>query len=531
MRIKSKLVFGSAINLCLIILAAGVAWQGVSGALSRLRVVEIQDDLNASFLEMRLSEKNYFLFGDDSALSEIASRIASCFEELRSSREAIERGAGTENYQALERYLTGYAAAVEKTRATGARGPKAEAALRESGRQLREFSSNMVRQVRAQVNSILASTRHIMTVALVLIVFTGVLSVPLLFRKILASLRKLESLAKTIAGGDFSQIEEPAGDDEVDSTVRAMNAMSRQLSSREAELLQSKKLASLGVLTAGVAHEITNPLNNISMLAQTFEGFYQSFDDEARLGMMRQVEHEVTRIQEIVSHLLDFSKPKKVEPERAQLNDVVKGALRLVNNMLHVSNMHAELELAESLDPVRVNAPQIQQVLVNLVTNAIQAMSEGGTVRLATSASPEPGFARITVTDTGKGIPPEHLPHIFDPFFSTKGVEGSGLGLSVSYGIVKNHGGRLHAESVVGQGTVFTVDLPLDISKDIPQDMPQDAPQDARPDTVRETQAETRRDDEARARAAVRRADDEEEPERTAQSAARADEKAEENDG
>lgn len=461
MRIKTKLIAGTVINLCLIILAASFAWQGLSDALSRLRVVEIQDGLNASFLEVRLSEKNYFLFGDESALDDIEQRIVECTELLKKAKKTIQRGAGADNYLKLERYLNDYAKSVAVVRATHKRGPEAEAELRESGRLLREFSSNMVHHVQAQVNALLASATRIMTISLGFIVLTGVIFVPLIFRKILASLKKLESLACTIANGDFRQIEEPAGDDEVDSTVRAMNAMSRQLSSREAELLQSKKLASLGVLTAGVAHEITNPLNNISMLAQTFKSFYGDFDDETRLDMVDQVEHEVARIQEIVTNLLDFSKSKKMTPEPTDLNTLVSGALRLVNNMLHVSNMTGELDLAQDLPPVYVNAPQIQQVLVNLVTNAIQAMKAGGVVRLSTGFSPDPDFARITVTDTGKGITPEHLQYIFDPFFSTKGVDGSGLGLSVSYGIIKNHGGQLRAESVVGEGTTFTVDLPL----------------------------------------------------------------------
>jgi signal transduction histidine kinase len=173
----------------------------------------------------------------------------------------------------------------------------------------------------------------------------------------------------------------------------------------------------------------------------------------------------VERIRQIVVGLLNFSKPKQSDPREVELNEVVTGTMRLVRNMLDVSNIELELHLAEGLPPVFVDENQIYQVLVNIITNAIQAMeaTDEKERRLVITTRPgeAPGSLEIELRDTGKGIPAEHMPHVFDPFFSTKGVGGTGLGLSVSYGIVKNHGGKIRAGNAPGGGAVLTVELPV----------------------------------------------------------------------
>ena len=154
--------------------------------------------------------------------------------------------------------------------------------------------------------------------------------------------------------------------------------MSEELAHREEEIIQSKKLASLGILTAGVAHEITNPLNNISMIAQTYAELYQKLGEEDRIEFMNKVDAETERIRKIVKNLLDFSKPKDANPKEADINAVIQKTLTLVQNMIDVSNIETSVHLADGLPHVFVDEHQIQQVLVNLVTNAVQAMTAGG---------------------------------------------------------------------------------------------------------------------------------------------------------
>lgn len=159
-----------------------------------------------------------------------------------------------------------------------------------------------------------------------------------------------------------------------------------------------------------------------------------------------------------MTNLLDFSKPKAASMQPVAVNALVHDTLPLVRNMLHVSNIDLRLDLAEETPRALADTAQMHQVLVNLITNAIQSMKPGGLLRVATQSDAD--TARIVIADNGKGIPPDALPHIFDPFFSTKGTEGTGLGLSVSYGIIKNHGGRLQVESTVGAGTTCRIELP-----------------------------------------------------------------------
>lgn len=458
MKIKTKLIVGSCVSLTLLVVLAVLAQHDMDRVVDKLRFVEVQDDLNADFLEMRLAEKNLFLFKDRAALQAIVDKLDASWNMLAKSRDRIVLGSDEATYKTLRQHLTAYAAAVQRAAETDAPGPKVETAMRETGRALREFSTSLVAREREQVGRIITQSRRTMTLSLAAVVVTAVLAAPLLFRKVLRSLTQVERLAGHIAEGKFDSIPEPHNNDEISSVIRALNTMSERLSSREAEILQSKKLASLGTLTAGVAHEITNPVNNISMLAETYEAVNDELPKAEQLDMMRQIQKECGRIHAIVTNLLDFSKPKTAGMRPVAANALVTDTLPLVRNMLHVSNIDLGLDLDPTGPAVMADAAQMHQVLVNCITNAIQSMRPGGRMRVGTSH--DDGLVRIRIADNGKGIAADVLPHIFDPFFSTKGTEGTGLGLSVSYGIVKNHKGRLEVESTPGEGTICTIELP-----------------------------------------------------------------------
>ncbi|HYQ48724.1 MAG TPA: ATP-binding protein, partial [Thermodesulfovibrionales bacterium] len=256
-------------------------------------------------------------------------------------------------------------------------------------------------------------------------------------------------------------IEDARPNDEMGALIDAINAMSEELGHREEQLIQSKKLASLGILTAGVAHELTNPLNNISMIAQTYAEVYDRLDRDQRMDFMNKIDSETERIREIVKNLLDFSKPQKADQRPADINSTVRDSIRLMQNTLDISNIDLNVSLSSLMPPVFIDSHQIQQVLINLITNAVQAMTPGSSLFIGTRCGKTPGVVEVTIKDSGKGIPPEYVSHIFDPFFSTKGEGGTGLGLSVSYGIVRNHGGDIRVESKVGVGTTFTIELPI----------------------------------------------------------------------
>ncbi|HUI67490.1 MAG TPA: ATP-binding protein [Nitrospirota bacterium] len=461
MKIESKLILTNIMYGAFIILIGFFAFQNMNLVLTKLRFVEIADDLNASFLEMRLSEKNYFLYKDEKALAEISGKIKYTEKTIGEVRDDIIRAIGETDLKKLESHLMAYSDVVKEAARRNSGDAQLELQLRAEGKKLKEFSDSITHLERRRVNDIILSSKRIFIFSIWAILILALLVGHFISQMILRSLREIEKLAKSISGGNFHSIEGFRSNDELGSVIVAINSMSEELGHREEELIQSKKLASLGILTAGVAHELTNPLNNISMIAQTYAELYDKLSSKERVEFMNKVEEQTERIRKIVKNLLDFSKPKDANPNEADINAVIQKTLTLVQNMIDVSNIETTLHLDRALPHVYVDEHQIQQVLVNLITNAVQAMSSGGRLVISSRPGKSGDSVEVGVADTGKGIPPEFLPHIFDPFFSTKGDEGTGLGLSVSYGIIKNHKGDIRVDSKVGVGTTFTLELPL----------------------------------------------------------------------
>ncbi len=460
MKIERRIFLSSTFNIALIVLIGAFAIQNLNLMLTKLRFVEIADDLNASFLELRLSEKNYFLYKDESALFDINEKIVKTMASIDALSGDISRAIGKDNLILLKTYLEKYSDIVKQTRIHG-RTEELQIALRTEGKKLKEFSETITLLERKRVNDIITSSKRVLFYSFWAILSFAVLMSHFISQKIVKSLREIEKFTATISSGNFRKIEGVQSKDEFGSVINAINRMSEELSHREEQILQSKKLSSIGILTAGVAHELTNPLNNISMIAQTYAEVYDKLSNEDRIGFMNKVEAETERIREIIKNLLDFSKPKEANLTEADINAVVRKTLGLVQNMLDVSNIDTRVNLEEALPKLLIDEHQIQQVLVNLVTNAVQAMPSGGKLFISSRAGANRESVEITVMDSGKGILPEFLPHVFDPFFSTKGEGGTGLGLSVSYGIIRNHKGDIRVESKPGVGTTFTIELPV----------------------------------------------------------------------
>lgn len=461
MKIERRIILSNAFNLALIVLIGAFAFQNFDQMLTKLRFVELADDLNASFLEMRLSEKNYFLYRDETALLDISNKIDKTMQSIELARKDIIRAVGENNFRILLSHLNSYSDALEEVHQKNSRGPELETKLRTEGKKLKEFSETITRLERSRVNEIISSSKKVMIYSFLAILLSAVIVSHLVSQKILKALRQIERLAKSISNGNFNKIEAATPGDELGSVIKAINSMSEELKNREDEIIQSKKLASLGILTAGVSHELTNPVNNISMIAQTYLELYDKLTREDRIEFMGKVEAETERIKGIVKNLLDFSKPKSANLEDADINTIINKTLSLVQNMLDISNIETRTDLGAGIPHVLVDIHQIQQVLVNLVVNAVHAMPPKGKLTIITRTSKNREFVEVEMHDTGNGIPPEILPYIFDPFFSTKGVDGTGLGLSVSYGIIKNHKGNIKVESKVGAGTSFTLELPI----------------------------------------------------------------------
>ncbi|HEY0253580.1 MAG TPA: ATP-binding protein, partial [Kofleriaceae bacterium] len=221
------------------------------------------------------------------------------------------------------------------------------------------------------------------------------------------------------------------------------------------QLRHADRLNVIGVLAAGVAHELGTPLNVIAGNAELLEG------DAETQRIARTIIDQTDRISRIISHLLTFGRRANPGASLVELDRITRGAAELLGSTARKRNARIDIVSTEHVR-VRATGTQIEQVVSNLILNALQAMPRGGTVRVSTSLSDDRQFGCIVVEDEGQGIAAADLPRIFDPFFTTKDVgEGTGLGLSVSYGIVQDHGGAIDVTSELGAGTRFAVRLPV----------------------------------------------------------------------
>ncbi len=230
----------------------------------------------------------------------------------------------------------------------------------------------------------------------------------------------------------------------------------------ESQLSQADKLSSIGLLAAGVAHEVNTPLAVISsytqMLAKQLQG------DPQKSGLLEKITRQTFRASEIVNNLLNFSRTSGTEFADVDVNKIITDTLTLLDHQFKTAKVRVSSELTPGISPIQGNAGRLQQVFLNLFLNAKDAMPNGGTLRVATGNGE---MVSIRVSDTGSGIAPEHIHRIYDPFFTTKTApkegqtRGTGLGLSVTYGIIQEHAGKIRVESAPGAGTTFALDFPL----------------------------------------------------------------------
>ena len=228
----------------------------------------------------------------------------------------------------------------------------------------------------------------------------------------------------------------------------------------ETQLAQADKLSSIGLLAAGVAHEINTPLAVISSYAQMLA---KQLRGDARLSpVLDKITQQSFRAAEIANGLLNFSRTSTTEFRSTDLNQVVRDTLSLLEHQFKTAQILVDLELADELPPIHGNPGKLQQVFLNLLLNAKDAMPGGGRLRVTTLVN---SHVEAVISDSGSGIAPEHLKRIYDPFFTTKNMpgdrRGTGLGLSVSYGIIQEHAGKIHVESAIGAGTTFHLEFPL----------------------------------------------------------------------
>lgn len=433
-------------------------------------------------LEMRRFEKNYFLYGvpDDAAAARDYARQAGAL--LREHGAAFRNLATAAELDRMADRLERYDEQMVLLQQAGIGRPEAaaaEQAIRDLGHALSGAAERFGADERAAMRALLNGARVTLVGALVAVTVVSLFLAHFLSRVVAWPLRGLEDDVAAVGQGRLDALPARSGDREIMRFTEAFNRTLHELEQRRRHLLQSEKLASLGTLVSGVAHELNNPLSNISTANQLLQEELDVADRAQIRAWLRDIEAQTERARRIVATLLDFSRDSPFSTVPTRLRDVLERSVTLLGSRIPTD---AAVEVDAPDDTViDADAQKLQQVFVNLIGNALEAGGRRVRVRCAERrARPEgppldayvwtrspsnmdlaDNTVFIGVTDDGPGIPAELLSKVFDPFFTTKDVgHGSGLGLYVVEEIVERHGGCVGVASVPGEGTRFMVLLP-----------------------------------------------------------------------
>ncbi len=429
------------------------------------KVVATQDySLIQEVLEIRLLEKNYILFMEAKYLQELKRKI----EALRNR---------INNTLTVCKLCTSYLNTADTLFEHNKKESELLGNIREHANKMEGVINTVTRRERENIAHYVINSQRILFSALIALAIFGSILSWLLSKAILSPLQKLETTVRRITEGDIDLRLDTKGDVETASLQKSFNTMLDTLNlARESlektvhllqekgiQLIESEKLASIGILASGVAHEINNPLANISLTAETMLETRKDLSDEEQVELITDIITQTERASAVVNNLLGYARSMK-NSKTAEV-DVCAILIQSIELVTHEIKLH-DIDLQKDLTycPLYIigNKGRLEQVFVNVILNAVQAIEHNGSISLSAKSDDSGRFAVIEVQDTGPGIAEENIKKIFDPFFTTKSTgEGTGLGLYVSYGIIHEHGGEIEVESKIGHGTLFRIRLPL----------------------------------------------------------------------
>jgi signal transduction histidine kinase len=340
-------------------------------------------------------------------------------------------------------------------------------------------SNYMPDTVIADIDVLLTRATFLILLSILTIIILGTIINMKLAKSIVDPVKHLEEVTNKVAAGDLSKRIEIQGKGEIASlgvsfnrmqerlvdTMRFLELASEKLKESRAKLVESEKLATLGRFSAGIAHEINNPLaiiNEKAGLMKDYLNMSEEFPNKEKfLNMLDAIFNSVIRCRTITHRILGFARKTDITRETINLNNLLKEVLGFIEKDILYKSIRIETDLQKDLPEFTSDKIHLQQVFLNIIKNAVDAVEEGGFIRIATRIKNEKTI-QATVTDNGHGIPSEALKHIFEPFFTTKEKgKGTGLGLSITYGIMKQLGGNISVQSEPGKETSFIIDMPV----------------------------------------------------------------------
>ncbi|MBI5102949.1 MAG: hypothetical protein HZB33_14105 [Nitrospirae bacterium] len=519
MSLQKKIILSFLISSALIAALALAGYVSFVEIRKEIRYLELSDSLRSKTLQLRRHEKNYLIYQEPKELESVYSYLAEIRAIIRQNRQIFPTGklqaldGKTEEYSRTFTIIEKRAVSVReelgrlnkngKTRVyapivettflespvvnaellRNVFGLTAEApviaslneinaeiiSLRKQGEEILVLSKDLDSSAREKVEQAIGYTQKAALVLFPLSLIFGISALFIISRSAVNHLKIITGAIEKTGKGDFASLQVPHEQDEVGRLIDAFNKMENDLIERDMEierkneeLLQNRKLASIGTLASGVAHELNNPLNNIYLSAQILskEIGDQITCPEIVKETVGDIFSQTQRVKRIVSDLLEFSREKPPALEAVDIVGVVGGVIHQMTASGELDRVTCSVKAPDKV-VLQADRQLMEQVFINLITNAVHAMNGEGLLTIEIAQDNEAGNNSVTcrITDTGAGIPPENIQRIFDPFYTTKG-RGTGLGLAIVYNIIEKHKGRISVESHIDRGTTFTISLP-----------------------------------------------------------------------
>ncbi len=466
-KIRLILVF-----LILFLISAGIsiaAMLMLTEIEDRMELVTMADRFANEIQHSRRIEKNFFLYGSD--LSEVLPHLVNAKEILNTASQELGDVVGLEEINSIHEHLEAYSqlsnVLINNSQDPGFKTSEEFARtsqeLRDNGSIMLALSLDLSKKERQVISSTTSQARrtHIFLLAVLLLLLVFIAAH--IYRHIILRLNRLLEATQHLARGDFLPITpQRKYKDEFSHLVIALNHTMYELDRRQNLLVESHKLRAIGNLTAGVAHELNNPLNNIILTAEVLKDSYKDLPEEELQDIAHDLVTQGERAQGVVKNLLDFARESETKTEYLHIETLIDETTQLAKNQIKLSKVELEEDIDKDLPPIHGDRELLKQVFLNLFINALDAMPGGGKLSVRVTEEKNTGFLSIRITDTGEGIPGHIMGSIFNPFFSTKPTsKGTGLGLAVSRGIVERHGGKIEVESILHEGATFIVHLPI----------------------------------------------------------------------
>jgi signal transduction histidine kinase len=474
--LRQKITFAYLLVAFLILAVSLFTYASLKRVEARILLSERISQLFETTMEIRRFERNYFLHAQRTDLDENAAYLDRLESMLDEEPERFALLEASDRLAALHEQAGIYRKRINRYAATPLAAPlrnELEQQVHATGKELVTIAEQLVQTERQLLQSSLASFRITLVFSVAGLALFMIWLGQALSRRIAQPLQQMEENVEAISAGQRDTLLPPSPDREIVSITQAFNHMLKELEMRQKHLQRSEKLASLGTMLSGVAHELNNPLSNIWSSCQILQEELAEADPEQQRDLLAQIDEQCERARHIVSSLRDFAREREFSRERFSLRQLVEQTLRFLKLDIR-EQITLHIDIPESLD-LNADRQRMQQVFVNLIKNALDAISARGDITIRArlrqhnivSDFPDDceiagDTVDITIRDSGSGMNKECLQRIFDPFFTTKDVgHGMGLGLSIVYQIIEEHAGCITAASKEGEGTTFYIRLPV----------------------------------------------------------------------